>query len=168
LRALFKLALACPKGARALEIGSHLGASTCYIAAGLAQVNGHLYCVDTWHNETMPEGEQDTLPEFKRNTAGLDGVITPLRKRSDQVAQDELSLPLHLVFLDGDHSYVCTKADFERVAPWVAPEGVVAFHDVIWFEGVSRVIGEALAGREWMVAGHVANLMWLKRAQWKQ
>jgi len=53
LSALYQLARECPAGAAALEIGSHLGASACVIAAGLCDVGGRLYCVDTSQNETI-------------------------------------------------------------------------------------------------------------------
>lgn len=168
LRALFDIVSSCPKGTKALEIGSHLGASTCFIGAALQPLGGHLYCVDTWHNETMPEGEQDTFQVFKQNTASLNGVTTLIRKRSDALTEKEISLPLQFAFLDGDHSYESTKKDFELVSPWMAENGIIAFHDCMYFEGVSRVIGEALAGRQWMVAGHLANLMWIKRAKWRR
>jgi hypothetical protein len=91
-----------------------------------------------------------------------------IRKRSDALTEKEISLPLHFAFLDGDHSYESTKKDFELVVPWMAENGIIAFHDCMYFEGVSRVIGEALAGRQWMVAGHLANLMWIKRAKWRR
>jgi hypothetical protein len=59
LRELYRLAASCPTGATAVEIGSWLGGSAIYLAAGLKQVHGRLVCVDTWNNETMPEGERD-------------------------------------------------------------------------------------------------------------
>ena len=167
LEALFHLAEDCPPKSQALEIGSHLGASTCFIGAGLAQKDGHLFCVDTWQNETMPEGQQDTFAIFRANTAGLNGVLTPIRKRSDQLSASEIKTPLHLAFLDGDHSYDATRKDFDLVEPWMAPEGTIAFHDCRYFKGVSRVIGEVLAAGQWSIAGYRGNLMWLKRARWK-
>lgn len=164
LQALLDLALMCPMNAKALEIGSHLGASTCYLAAGLATKDGHLYCVDTWQNETMPEGESDTLKEFQANTENVKGLLTLCRKRSGELSAGDISLPLDLVFIDGDHSYEAAKEDFERVAPWIADTGIIAFHDCLYFEGVSRVIGEALASGRWVMAGHVHNLFWIKRS----
>jgi len=116
----------------------------------------------------MPEGEQDTYGEFRRNTAGLDGRLTLIRKRSDQLRMEEVTVPLHLVFLDGDHSYESTRADFELTSPWVAEDGVLAFHDCLYFEGVSRVIGEALGSGSWVTAGNEGNLFWMKRAKWKR
>jgi len=105
LRALYQLASNCPQGTIALEIGSHLGASSCYIAAGLSQNNGHLFCIDTWQNETMPEGQQDTFPEFQKNTYGVKRQISSIRKRSNRVSNQDIKIPINLVFIDGDHSY---------------------------------------------------------------
>ena len=168
LRALYALGLSCSKEALALEIGSYLGASTCYIAAGLSQVGGHLYCVDTWQNETMPEGERDTFAEFNRNIYPLSDHITIVRKRSEDLNGSDIPNGLSLVFIDGDHSYQAVKQDFERILPFLAEDGVVAFHDVICYQGVSRVIGEALASGTWKVLGHFSNLLWIKRSQWEQ
>ncbi len=170
LRALYNLASACPDNAVALEIGSYLGASSCYLAAGLARVNGHLFCVDTWQNETMPEGERDTFVEFQKNTNGVKHRLTTIRKKSDEIAEGEIQLPLNLVFIDADHSYAAVKSDFCCVQQWLAEDGIIAFHDFSSpaFEGVSRVIGEALASGKWMIAGQVDTLVWIKPAIWQK
>jgi predicted O-methyltransferase YrrM len=163
LRVLYYLARTCRQDATILEIGSYLGASTCYLAAGAAKINGRIVCVDTWMNETMPEGRRDTYAEFLKNTAGASQLIVPVRKRSDELTQADIPNPLDLVFIDGDHTYQGVKGDFERILPWLGPSAVVAFHDALWFEGVSCVIGEALITGTWAVGGAVHNLCWLKR-----
>ena len=169
LRALYELALNCPKNGNALEIGSHLGASSCYIAAGLAQASGRLFCVDTWNNETMPEGEQDTFAIFQQNTNGVRHTITPVRKWSKDLKWTDIQTLLDLVFIDGDHSYVGTKSDFECVKQWMAEDGIIAFHDFsnLSFPGVTRVVGEALASGDWMIVGKVDTLVWIKAAKWE-
>ena len=170
LRKLYELAFNCPSGAVALEIGSHLGASSCYIAAGLKQNNGHLLCVDTWANETMIEGMQDTYSEFNKNTSGVTKQITTIRKRSDDVIEDDVKAKLNLVFIDGDHSYQAVKKDFEIVQKWMSEDGIIAFHDFdnVNFEGVSRVVGEALASGKWVLVGKVDTLAWIKPARWEE
>ncbi len=160
LHSLYDLAT---EASTVLEIGSYLGASSCYLAAALSMHGGRLYCVDTWANETMPEGERDTMAEFARNTRGVASSITTIRKRSDELTAQDLPLPLDLVFIDGDHSYPAVKGDFRTVRGWVKDGGIVAFHDAFFFEAVSRVVGEALAGGEWQLAGKVGNLVWLRR-----
>ncbi len=168
LKALYELASNCSQGAVALEIGSHLGASSCYIAAGLKKVDGHLFCVDTWQNETMPEGELDTFTEFQKNTNGVKQQITQVRKRSEEIDADDFQVPLNFVFIDGDHSYTAVKRDFESLEKFLAEDAIIAFHDFsnIYFEGVTRFVGEALASGNWMIAGYVDTLVWIKRAKW--
>ncbi len=78
LRKLFRLAKRAGSAARVLEIGSYLGASTCHIAAALGP-RAVLTCADTWNNETMPEGVQDTHALFSRNvTPAMDRIRIPV------------------------------------------------------------------------------------------
>lgn len=165
LEALYRLAEQCPSDGRILEIGSYLGASTCFLAAGLRGPRARIVCVDTWQNETMPEGTRDTLAEFKRNVASVEQKLRIIRKRSSEVIPEELGGRFDLVFLDGDHSYAQTRQDFHLIAPLVNESGVIAFHDSLFFEGVSRVIGEALASGNWQVGGVARNLFWISRAR---
>jgi predicted O-methyltransferase YrrM len=164
LRQLYKLASECDDNSSVLEIGSYLGASSCYLGAGLAKNRGHLFCVDTWSNETMPDGIQDTFLTFKTNIENVKDRITFVRKRSDELTIADIKLPLDLVFIDGDHSYEATKADFEMIQPWLAKNGIVAFHDFCnpEHEGVARVVGEALADGKWIMLGKVDTLTWIK------
>jgi predicted O-methyltransferase YrrM len=167
LIALYYLASACRPGATVLEIGSYLGASTCYLAAGLRRNGGHLYCVDTWDNTTMPDGERDTYAEFERNTRGVADMITPVRKQSSELTESDLRLPVDLVFIDGDHDYEVVKSDLEIVQDWLADDGTIALHDVgDIFDGVSRAVGEALASGRWVLAGFVNSLAWIRPAPW--
>jgi predicted O-methyltransferase YrrM len=52
--------------------------------------------------------------------ATLQGVRSILRNRK-----------LDLLFIDGDHTYDGVRADWEMYAPLVAPDGLVAFHDIL-------------------------------------
>jgi predicted O-methyltransferase YrrM len=165
LHALYGLARSCPPGAVALEIGSYLGASSCYLAAGLQQSSGKLFCVDTWANQTMPEGPRDTFGEFLRNTRSFAETIVPVRVPSDMLAVEDIALPLDLVFIDGDHSYSAVAGDFERAARWLGDDGVIALHDagIPDHPGVDRVLGEALISGRWVLKGVVDSLAWVRR-----
>lgn len=169
LRALYDLAAGCPPNATVLEVGSYVGASTCFIGAGLSHGGGGvIYCLDTWQNETMPGGIRDTLAEFCANTTAYASAIKIVQKRSDEVTPADLPGPVDLAFVDADHSYDAVKADFAIVARILAPRGVVALHDVAAYQGVSRVTGEALATGAWCIGGAVENLIWLHRKDWQQ
>jgi predicted O-methyltransferase YrrM len=164
LRVLYDLAVSLPPEAIALEIGSYLGASTCYIAAGLAQNGGHLFCVDTWANETMPEGFRNTFAEFEANIQGVRAYVTPVRKKSSELVRSDIQEPLNFVFIDGDHSYTAVRNDFELIQPWLAQDSIVAFHDANNpdYEGVSRLIGDVLASNDWSIVGVRDRLVWIK------
>lgn len=165
LSELYLLARRCPRGSSMLEIGSHLGASALYIGAAAVERNARLYCVDTWMNQTMPEGEMDTFDTFKKNTRNITAHITMLRKHSQDLRSSDLRLPLHFAFIDGDHSHAAVRKDFETVSPWVAEGGTLAFHDAgsPHFPGVARVIGEALATGKWRIRAQRETLLCLER-----
>ncbi len=90
-KVLYQLAFEsrCPR--TVIEIGSYVGASTVCLAAGLKDGGGgKVFCVDTWGNETMPEGERDTMKEFLQNTAIYSDMIIPIRKRSETLVAADL------------------------------------------------------------------------------
>jgi len=39
--------------------------------------------------------------------------------------------PVDFLMIDGDHTYDGVKADYHMYAPFVAPTGVIAFHDIL-------------------------------------
>jgi predicted O-methyltransferase YrrM len=163
--ALFHMARLLPPGARALEIGSYLGSSALFICAGLEHGGGHLICVDTWMNHTMPEA-RDTYEEFKSNTRPYEHMITPVRKLSQEVTEADIGGPLDFAFIDGDHSEVTARTDFQLVAPWLKTGGLLAFHDLhTGAPGVHVVVGEAAASGTWQLERLVDSLGILRRVR---
>ena len=160
---LYGVARGVVPAARALEIGSYLGASSVFLAAGLQAGGGSLVCVDTWENDAMDERRRDTHADFQRNVGALANVVS-VRKRSQELLSTDVAPPLTLVFLDADHSYEAVKGDFGRVAPWLVPGGLLLLHDAVHFQGVSRTIGEVLAGGGWQLDGYVDNLVALRKS----
>lgn len=161
---LYNLCWLLPRDARALEIGSHIGSSALFICAGLACRNGRLICVDTWMNQTMPDGQKDTLGQFMQNTKCYKNIISPIRKFSHQVTQSDIGGPLDFVFLDGDHSEQGVQKDFHLIAPWVKSGGLIAFHDLrSQFPGVGIVVGQALASGDWELVSFIDSLATIRR-----
>src|SRR5262249_30983640 len=115
LAALLRLSMQVPPGVAGLEIGSYLGASARYLIAGLSRHGSMLYCVDTWNNETMPDGIRDTLAEFKRNVGPLLRWAHLVRKNSAELTRADVQAPIGLVFIDGDHSYEMARRDFDVI-----------------------------------------------------
>ena len=165
LETLFQLAESLPVGANIVEIGSYLGASTAYLAAGGKPRGVKITCIDTWNNDAMVvEASRDTWQEFRFNLAAAWDVLTAIRKKSDEVQSCDLPVSIDLAFIDGDHSYESVKVDFSLIARQLGATGLVAFHDVGSHSGVTRFVGELIQTCEWIVVGHVNTLMWLRRA----
>lgn len=143
----------------AVEVGSYLGASSLFIASALKQSKyaSKLYCVDTWNNNAMSDGEQDTWIAFRRNTENFKNIF-PLRGTSVRVGAD-FHNKIDFLFLDGDHSYEGVKTDVDTWLPKVKSGGVVAMHDIGWAEGVQRVVREDVLPRV-VKSGKLPNLFW--------
>jgi len=143
-----------------IEIGSYLGASSCFFALGALKNNSKVYCIDTWKNEGMSEGEKDTFEEFCENIEPLKDFIRILRGKSVDMAKN-FSEEIDLLFIDGDHSYDAVRADVEAWLPKVKNDGIVVFHDIGWAEGVIKVVNEFI--RSLQVEEHIVdNTYWAR------
>jgi len=117
-----------------LEIGTFRG-GTLFIHSRLAAPDAVLISIDLpgsfpgrfwrWaHSPIFNRFTQDgqTLHLLRANSHGQETLLT--------VSQLLNGRQLDLLFVDGDHSYMGVRADFEMYAPLVRPGGVVAFHDI--------------------------------------
>lgn len=152
------------KSARGIfvEIGSYLGSSSCFIAEGIQQSGkkSRLFCIDTWRNDAMSEGNRDTYMKFLSNTKQYKNVISPLRGWSYEVAEN-FDKKVDFIFIDGDHSYEGVKKDIDLWIPKLNPNALVILHDIGWAEGVQRVVMEnifPIAKHE----GRLPNLYWAR------
>lgn len=175
---LFQLACDAPAGAQVVEVGSWMGASTCFLAAGLKGEAAKVHAVDNfkglstcgedsaWYNRHFRRlGADSTLDIFRANFAalGLSARAGPVV--SDSVAAARAMASRHgsidLIFIDGDHSYEACKADIAAWAPFARPGGVMAFHDFgSRAEGVTRAIFEEIrAGRFAEIVGVAGTII---------
>ena len=143
-----------------LEIGSFIGASACFISAGL-RIDSKLLCIDTWENNAMSEGKRNTKDEFDYNTQQFQEKIIKIQGYSTEVKEKVLTITdkLDLLFIDGDHSYEGCKADWDLYIDMVKSGGCVIFHDSGWAEGVQRVI-EADAKPIMVAYDSLPNMFW--------
>lgn len=175
---LFQLAADAPAGAQVVEVGSWMGASTCFLAAGLRGAGAKILAVDNfqglstcgedaaWYNRHFQAlGANSTLEIFRANFAALG-----LAERAEPVVSDSLAAArslaakvgtIDLLFIDGDHSYDACKADIAAWTPFVRPGGVMAFHDFgSRAEGVTRAIfEETKAGRFAEIVGVAGTII---------
>ncbi|MFM6728593.1 MAG: class I SAM-dependent methyltransferase, partial [Dolichospermum sp.] len=140
---LYKISSQLSNYSNIVEIGSYLGASTCFLSAGCSRKGGRVYAVDTWENQAMSEGLRDTYQEFLQNTKDYKNNITSIRSLSVDAAQN-FSQPVDLLFVDGDHSYEGVMADLKAWLPKLKPKAWLVLHDIGWAEGVNQAIREVV------------------------
>lgn len=143
-----------------VEIGSYLGASTCFIAHAVS-VGSRVVCIDTWGNDAMAYDDTDTdaLPrdtyaEFRENTTPYRDKIVEIRAWSSEAFPRVRALlpSCDFLFIDGDHHQDAVARDWELYSTLLRPGSLVAFHDTGWADGVQRVIRESVAGRARLIA----------------
>jgi predicted O-methyltransferase YrrM len=178
--ALLLLAAVGPGGGRVLEVGSYMGKSTCYLAAGLRlRGSGRVTAVDHFlgspehqpgqgNEEPVLVREGTLLHAFSRTLAanGLADLVDVVDSPSLEAAAAWEGGPLRLAFIDGDHSYAATRDDFRAWTRHLDRDGVVAFHDVgpSW-PGVTRFFQEVTApGGDWRTLLAVQSLRVVGRA----
>jgi predicted O-methyltransferase YrrM len=129
-----------------LEVGTYCGKSTIYLAAAAREKGQPVITVDHHHGseENQPgweyhdpslvdprTGRLDTLPRLRATlaAAGVEDDVVVVVGRSADVAR-LWRTPLGMLFIDGGHTDAAASTDYEGWAPWVAPGGVLAIHDV--------------------------------------
>lgn len=156
--ALFELAAHGPGIGAIVEIGSFLGRSTMFLAAG-ARSTGREQVVAIDHFQGSPEHQSgqphadpeiatagSTFPAFCENLrrCQLEEQVVPQVATSMEAAA-KWKGPIRLLFIDGDHSYESSRADFEAWAPHVVRHGLICFHDIPHWPGVTRFYEELLS-----------------------
>lgn len=149
-QALFVAACSVAHLGPLLEIGTYCGKSAIYLAAAarvaLPEPAGRVVTIDhhrgseehqpgwEWHDPTLWDTQAeavDTLGRFRRtiHRAGVEDEVIAVVGRSAQVAA-LWATPLGMVFIDGGHTEQAAQTDYEGWAPHVAPDGLLAIHDV--------------------------------------
>jgi predicted O-methyltransferase YrrM len=148
-----------------VEIGSYLGGSGYFLAAGAAEGDSDtsLFCIDTWMNDGMSEGQRDTWIEFNENVSRFSSIIIPCRGGSKEIAQT-FSREIDLLFIDGDHTFDGCMRDVESWLPLVRSGGIVLFHDYGWADGVQKVVHILLSRSKLTNAVAYQNIFWASKA----
>jgi hypothetical protein len=173
-RRLAEIAATVPEDHAIVEIGSHTGLSSCWLALGSRLGNGaHVTCVDPYpppRPESLDDpwdlGPEGVLERFKSNVAGTTqdvprqsywSSITMLRTTSEEAAALWVQ-PVGLLFVDAIHTEAGVLADWTAWSPHVV--GVAAFHDFgDAYPGCRRGIERIASAEEWIDV-RVTTTLW--------
>lgn len=155
-----------------VEIGSFKGKST--ICLGYGSKDGHgikVYAIDphkgnlSYHEWELEKNSSPTILEFQKNISAnreIKEYIYPLYTTSE-LAIEEVTNKVDLVFVDGDHKYEGVLKDFKLWSQKLNEGGVIVFHDSFSWEGVIKVVNEELFGRNFVCLGFVNSITYFKK-----
>lgn len=120
---------------RVLEVGTARGGSL-YLWIQAATPDATIVSVDlpggdfggAYPAPRVPFYEAFRRPEQHLTLFRLDSHDSQTHEQVRQVFEGQ---PLDFAFIDGDHTYVGVKADFEDYGPMVRAGGLIAFHDIL-------------------------------------
>jgi hypothetical protein len=113
-----------------VEIGSCLGESAFVFAIHFPTV----HCIDPWvydkgEVEIQAGHSLDEIEQtFDRLIVGFPTTIVKHKGRSSEVVSD-WTLPIDMLYVDGDHSFSGVDFDLRAWTPYVKQGGVIAGHD---------------------------------------
>jgi predicted O-methyltransferase YrrM len=140
---LYACASACAPRGTVVEIGSYLGRSTAFLAAGVRKAGtGRVVSIDPHRGGTGDPGSEDetggvdTLPLFRHNLrrVGLAEHVVPRLGTTARVAGDWTDGPVSMLFVDGLHTYDAVVEDVTSMRPHLMPDAVVVVDDVHSYE----------------------------------
>lgn len=163
-RALFRAATVVPAGRWIIEIGSHRGRSTVFLASA-KQDGVPMLAVDPFDNLRWGGGPE-SLARFEATLGrfGLSSSVELFRGISSQASAQWESGPIGLLFVDGAHD---RRSVLDDIAGWerhVASGGLVFFHDAFSSIGVTQVLTEChLWSRRFRYVGSTRTLVAFER-----
>lgn len=165
-RRLAELAAHVHPNTAIVELGSHTGLSSCWLAAGSRAGHGApVFCIDPW-GEPRPGslddpwnlGAEGVLARFRSNISGVTqevendsywDIVHPLRATSLEVAKLWLK-PVGLLFVDAIHEEQPVLDDWDAWRRHLGMGSWVAFHDYgDSYPGCKRAIEKIAVSEDW-------------------
>jgi len=118
-----------------LEIGTATG-GTLYFWTKLASPDATIISLDLPRGP-FGGGYLSTRQKLMESFAGPNQKLKLIKANSHDVATKKMITELlagqqvDFLFIDGDHSYLGVKNDWETYSPLVRPQGIVALHDIL-------------------------------------
>lgn len=161
-RALYDAASALPAGSTVVEIGSHQGRSTVFLASARDDVE--IVAIDPFVGGKF--GGELTRRHFEHHLVAHEvaGRVRLLPQRSE-IVRASWTAPVALLYVDGKHDCRSTSQDL-RWALFLPPGGRVLVHDSFSSIGVTlALLFRVLPGRELRYLGRVGSLAMFERAR---
>lgn len=114
------------------------------------------YAIDAWEftdeyiKTLRPDGAfikqnmKDVYDEYIKSTQSFRDNIETLRMTSEEAVNQVPDGSLDFIFIDGNHSYECTRQDIFLWTPKVKKGGLISGHDYGQEQGVNKAVDELI------------------------
>lgn len=151
-----------------VEIGVAEGASARALREAITSTST-LYLIDPYIPGRIPVINFTKMVAHRHVNRCQNATVFWLEKFSYDAIKDWEN-PIDFLFIDGDHSYEGCMQDWQDWSPFVAPRGIVVFHDARLFEngwtqpgwGSVRVVNELFretTSDQWQIVDEVDSLV---------
>lgn len=120
-----------------VELGVRTGNSTLVLLEAARMIAGQVTSVDV---EPCLEARE------KVKGAGFGESWQFIQGNDLEIADSEIPRPIDLLFIDTNHLYDYTTAEFRKYSPFLRENSWIALHDYVSFPGVTRATQEFLQG----------------------
>lgn len=166
-KTLLKLARQIPPGRVVVEIGAYRGRSTIALAFGSSLGNAtRVYAVDphvafqgVLGGRFGPEDQEVLYQNLAKS--GVGKIVAVVSLASKAVARCWSESNIGLLWIDGDHTYEAVCEDYNSWEPFIAADGIVAFHDTAVL-GVQKFLSEMTQVNKIYLLGQTESLSWFK------
>lgn len=145
---------------RMVEIGSWLGRSISYFAVEAKNKNKTIecYCVDIWEPYSeIPNHhlfhDDNVYKQFLNNIDRVKDVVTPIRGKSQEIAETFKNKFFDFIFIDAAHDYDNVYNDIKTWLPKLKKDGIIAGHDYYSNNDVYRAVNDFFIGKTIEVNG---------------
>jgi len=173
IKFLFLLGVCPTANGEVLEIGSFKGKSTIVLAKAVKCINNKkVISVDPLTSPAITDpalkDKSSVLEDFQNNIkfAKVEDSLEFHQMFSYELAKDWNRM-IRLLWVDGDHTYLGTKVDFDLFSKFLSDGAIVAFHDVLAnFDGPIRVfMNDILLSDSFGPAGLCGTIGWAQYLQ---
>ena len=142
---LDKILVLLPKNAKALEIGTFKGWTSivmCRIKKDLTVVT-----IDPHYGIPKYPELSSSEEEVNKNIASwkFQDRIKHIKISSQEFTTSE---KFDFIFIDGDHTFEGVKLDFNKFFPNLKEDGIIAFHDYGYHDGVTRFCNSLIENKK--------------------
>jgi len=144
---LFKSIIILNQFKNIVEIGVATAATTKFLCEAAKQTGGYVFGYDLWdkhglQNQFGKLSTQKFCENFLNSNGCYNFKLKKINTRSPEFKEliDMEHNEIDFCFIDGCHSYIGVKNDFDIVYPKLSNSGVIAFHDTLRIDGCREFI----------------------------